>query len=216
MVGELSINNIASGKYYLDIIMASDSMVLNTMEVLMRELTNAEAALLGLLAEGARHPYQIEKDVQYRDMRSWTDLSISSIYKLLRQLEVEGLVDLSRDMTDNNRMRKVYSITDLGTKALEKKISALLTEGEHCKWQTDVGIYNFCIVPKAKRRELLEAYILSLEARIKGYCELEEFMCGNDCPVWHRGVSKRPQFIYRAEIEWARSFMQELEEHGEI
>jgi len=182
----------------------------------MRELTNAEAALLGLLAEGPRHPYQIEKDVQYRDMRSWTDLSISSIYKLLRQLEVESLVDLSRDMTDNNRMRKVYSITDLGRKALEKKIASLLTEGEHVKWLTDVGIYNFAVVPKDKRRELLEAYIRSLEEQVRCYGELEEFMSGDECPPWHRAVSVRPQYIYKGEIEWVKAFIKELEEHQEI
>jgi DNA-binding PadR family transcriptional regulator len=193
-----------------------DNVAQNSLEVLMRELTNAEAALLGLLAEGPRHPYQIEKDVQYRDMRSWTDLSISSIYKLLRQLEVESLVDLSRDLTDNNRMRKVYSITDLGQKALEKKISALLTEGEHVKWQTDVGIYNFVNIPKAKRRALLEAYIESLEAQIKCYRDLEEFMSGDECPPWHRAVSKRPQYIYQGEIEWTKAFIRELEEHNEI
>jgi hypothetical protein len=32
-------------------------------------ITSAEAALLGLLTEGDKHPYQIEKDVQFRDMR---------------------------------------------------------------------------------------------------------------------------------------------------
>ena len=55
-------------------------------------LSNAEAALLGLLAEKPMHPYQIEQEVRYRDMRFWTELSMSSIYKLLRKLEREGLV----------------------------------------------------------------------------------------------------------------------------
>lgn len=202
--------------YYLDIILSLDSVGQNLMEVIMRELTNAEAALLGLLAEGARHPYQLEKDVQYRDMRSWTDLSISSIYKLLRQLEIDGCVDLSRDVTENNRMRKIYSITDLGRKALEKKISSLLTEGEHCKWQVDVGIYNFVIIPVEKRRILLESYIQAMEAKVKSYKELEDFMGDDGCPAWHRGVSRRPQFIYAAEIEWAKAFILELEQKGEI
>jgi len=53
----------------------------------MPDLTNAEAALLGLLSERPMHPYQIEKEVRSRDMRFWTELSMSSIYKLLRKLE---------------------------------------------------------------------------------------------------------------------------------
>ncbi|HRY83708.1 MAG TPA: PadR family transcriptional regulator [Candidatus Cloacimonadota bacterium] len=182
----------------------------------MREITNAEAALLGLLSEGARHPYQLEKDVQYRDMRSWTDLSISSIYKLLRQLEVESLVDLSRDLMDNNRMRKVYSITDLGRKALARKITNLVSDAEHVKWDSDVAFYNFNNIPKAERRALLEAHIRSMEEQIKCYQELEEFMGNDGCPAWHRAVSRRPQFIWKAEIDWTRDFIKELEEKKEI
>jgi DNA-binding PadR family transcriptional regulator len=46
----------------------------------MPNLSNAEAALLGLLSEQSMYPYQIEKEVRYREMRFWTELSMSSIY----------------------------------------------------------------------------------------------------------------------------------------
>jgi DNA-binding PadR family transcriptional regulator len=49
-------------------------------------LTNSEVALLGLLSEKAKHAYQIGRDVEHRDMRSWTDLSQSTIYRQLTSL----------------------------------------------------------------------------------------------------------------------------------
>ena len=55
-------------------------------------LTLMETALLGLLSEGPMHPYRIEKEVRERKLRSWTDLSMSSVYKLLVKLERRGLV----------------------------------------------------------------------------------------------------------------------------
>ncbi|MBC8375118.1 MAG: PadR family transcriptional regulator, partial [FCB group bacterium] len=77
-------------------------------------ISNAEAALLGLLAEKPKHPYQIEKDVEYREMRTWTDLSMSSIYKLLKKLEDQKLVTSEMVLTEDNRARKIYSISEAG------------------------------------------------------------------------------------------------------
>jgi DNA-binding PadR family transcriptional regulator len=74
----------------------------------MQEISNAEAALLGLLSEGPMYPYQIEQEVKYRDMRFWNDLSMSSIYKLLDGLERKGLVARANEVSPENRLRKLY------------------------------------------------------------------------------------------------------------
>ena len=51
----------------------------------MVEISNAETTLLGLLSEQSMYPYQIEQEVKYRGMRFWTELAMSSIYKLHQQ-----------------------------------------------------------------------------------------------------------------------------------
>ena len=55
-------------------------------------LTDAELTLLGPLCEEPMHAWQIEKAIQYRDMRQWTDLSQSMIYKQLRALHAAEFV----------------------------------------------------------------------------------------------------------------------------
>ncbi|MCY7144283.1 PadR family transcriptional regulator, partial [Streptococcus gordonii] len=39
-----------------------------------------EELILGLLAEQPRHGYQIEKLIEDREMRRWTEVGFSSIY----------------------------------------------------------------------------------------------------------------------------------------
>ena len=58
-------------------------------------ICNAEAALLGLLAEEPKHPYQILKDIEMRDIQSWTDLSKATVYKMLRRLELKKMVQVN-------------------------------------------------------------------------------------------------------------------------
>ena len=45
-------------------------------------MTNAELAILSLIAEQPRHGYQIDQVIQERGMREWTEVGFSSIYYL--------------------------------------------------------------------------------------------------------------------------------------
>lgn len=176
----------------------------------MSGLSNAEAALLGLLAEGPMYPYQIEREVKFRDMRFWTELSMSAIYKLLRKLEKKGMVLLKSEISAENRLRKLYSISDMGIEALKAKIKDILSAVEHTRWQVDIGTYNSHLLEKEEVRESLEKYRASLEDKVKGYRELIEFMRGLNCTVSHLAVARRPVFLLEAEMQWVDSFLAEL------
>ena len=174
------------------------------------DLSNAEAALLGLLSEGPMHPYQLEQEVKYRDMRFWTELSMSSIYKLLRKLEKRGLVLKKEQMSPENRLRKPYSVTEGGETALRSKILSLLRGPEHTRWQVDIGIYNCSLLPEGKVREALHEYKRALREKIAGYRKLQEFLRDTGCPQHRQAVAVRPVYLLEAEISWVNSFINQL------
>ncbi|HIP96867.1 MAG TPA: hypothetical protein EYH32_06595 [Anaerolineae bacterium] len=53
-------------------------------------MTNAELAILSLIAEQPRHGYEIEQVIEERRMREWTEIGFTSIYYLLKKLERGG------------------------------------------------------------------------------------------------------------------------------
>lgn len=67
-------------------------------------------------------------------MRDWTELSMSSIYKLLARLEKDGLVLRADEVSPDNRIRKQYTISEGGKKALREKLVGLLSEPEQLRW----------------------------------------------------------------------------------
>ncbi len=176
----------------------------------MQEISNAEAALLGLLSEGPMYPYQIEQEVKYRDMRFWTELSMSSIYKLLNNLEKKGLVGRENEISAENRLRKLYSLSDAGREALEVKLEALLIEPEHVRWQVDIGTYNCDLLPKKTVLKALKAYRKSLEKNVKGYEDLQQFLKDSKCPSHRLAISTRPVYLLKGEIAWVDEYMAEL------
>ena len=51
------------------------------------KISNAELALLSLIVEQPRHAYEIEQVIEERNMRYWTEIGFSSIYRLLSKQE---------------------------------------------------------------------------------------------------------------------------------
>lgn len=72
--------------------------------------------------------YQIIKDLE-----PYIEISESTLYPILRRLEANGqLTVYSRE--HNGRLRKYYSITDLGRERLKEFVD---------EWQEMVNIYEF-------------------------------------------------------------------------
>jgi len=180
----------------------------------MTSITNKETALLGLLHEEPMHPYQIEKVVQYRDMRFWTEISMSSIYKVLSNLEEKGLVKSNVSISDANKPQRTYSLTDEGKKALSNKVIELLSEPERLIHRIDLGTYNMDAADPKEIRPALERYEKKLMEDLKGYRDLEEFMRGEGCPENRVAVAVRPQFLIRAELEWLEGFRKKVLERN--
>lgn len=176
----------------------------------MEEISNAEAALLGLLSEEPMYPYQIEQQVKYRDMRFWTELSMSSIYKVLGKLEKKSLVVRTNEVSEENRLRKLYAISEDGKKALQEKLVTLLSVPEHVRWQVDIGTYNSNLLPAKIVRKSLKEYRNALEKNIQSYEDLLKFLNDSDCPSYRFAIATRPVYLLRGEIAWVDAYLAEL------
>jgi DNA-binding PadR family transcriptional regulator len=81
-------------------------------------MTNAELAILSLVAEKPCYGYEIEQIIEQRGMREWTEIQFSSIYYLLKKLEGKKLITGRLRSNPSGPARKVYRITEQGQAAL--------------------------------------------------------------------------------------------------
>ncbi len=177
----------------------------------MKTITNAEAALLGLLAEGHKHPYQIEKEVEYRDMRFWTELSMSTIYKTMNRLEKEGLVTSRTEIGERRVAQRIYTITREGRAALKEKVKELASAPAQGKWPADIGFYNIDALTREEAAAALTSYAEGCAKIAQGYRNLEKFLRDENCPPHRLQISIRPRMMYEAEQSWALGYVKQLE-----
>ena len=175
----------------------------------MNTITNKEAALLGLLSEKPKHAYEIKLDIENRSMDYWTEISQSSIYKLLNKLEKDDFVIGRIELSDKNVSQKIYSITAQGSALFKDKLKELVSEWQPTICPIDVALKNLNLLDRIEAVEYLEQYKLSLDKAIKGYHDLEEYLNNQNAHLANMQLAIRRIYILKGEREWIEQFIKE-------
>jgi DNA-binding PadR family transcriptional regulator len=144
-------------------------------------LKHGAFVILGLINEkmheGGCHAYDINKRIEERGMRDWTnigvDFSFSTIYRTLDRLENDELVESFEEEIDN-RTRKNYKITEFGYKILKKKVYDVLYNYKGKKGE-DFYV-AFSMFPILSCEEQIQAFNHALEIIKKHRKELKDML----------------------------------------
>ncbi|MBT3714354.1 MAG: PadR family transcriptional regulator [Anaerolineae bacterium] len=130
-------------------------------------MTNAELAILSLVAEAPRHGYEIEQIIEERGMREWTEIGFSSIYYLLKKLEKVDCVESELILTQGRgKARRVYQITAEGFVALREATLEALSHPKQSYPAILLGVANLPILDGDQAQNALESYLAGVEERL--------------------------------------------------
>jgi DNA-binding PadR family transcriptional regulator len=179
----------------------------------MLRLSDMEIAVLGLICEKPMHGYEIEKTIEERNMRYWTQISFPSIYKVLSKLEKKGAVKAEFKLSKNNLSQKIYSASNEGRRMMKESVVEILSNVEKTVWRVDLGIANLCILSKEEVQENLSKYIKSIDENIEIYKQVQAFFEKENYPLSDHALATRPVLHLQAEKEWALKFKELLEKN---
>ncbi|MFW9942667.1 MAG: PadR family transcriptional regulator [Candidatus Thorarchaeota archaeon] len=176
--------------------------------------------ILGLINEkmheGGCHAYDINKRIEERGMRDWTniglDFSFSTIYRTLDRLENDELVESFEEEIDN-RTRKNYVITEYGYRILKKKVFDVIY---NYIGKMDEDFYvAFSMFPILSLEEQIEAFIHAIEIIKTHRKELENMlddMLSNfsKMPINVTGLFIHPIKILEADEEFFEMVLDEI------
>lgn len=173
-------------------------------------MTNAELAILSLVAEQPRHGYEIEHIIEERGMREWTEIGFSSIYYLLNKLDKADLVQSQlQHAQGRGPARKIYSLTEAGRQALiEGTVKALATP-QQASIPFLVGLANFPMIPEEQVLESLNTYAGQLEEKIEHLSQRVEEQ--RPLPSFVEAMFEYSRTMAKAELNWMQYFIKEVE-----
>jgi DNA-binding PadR family transcriptional regulator len=173
-------------------------------------MTNAELAILTLVAERPRHGYEIEQVIEERGMREWTEVGFSSIYYLLKKLERDGLIESHLEEAQRGPARKVYHLTPAGGQALQSGILQALSMPRRSFPSLLLGLSSLPAVPAPQAVDALRKYRAELMER---QTQLQEKRSSQQpLPYFVDALFTYSLALLEAEIQWVDNFITRLEE----
>lgn len=99
--------------------------------------SNATILVLSVLRDGARHGYDIAREVDRRSRNTLT-FKHGTLYPVLHTLEKDGLIESAWEQPIGERTRRVYQLTELGQEELTRCVAT---------WETFTRAMNRVIQP---------------------------------------------------------------------
>ena len=175
-------------------------------------LNHAEFIVLGLVSEEPSHAYKLNKKIEERGMRNWTNIGRSSIYRVLKHLEKAEFIIKWIEEVDN-RVLKVYQTTEKGIKILIKKIFKTLNE---FAGRNDEDYYvAFSMLPYLTQEQQMESFTNSLKSTKKHKKELEDMLKNAlHYPLNVKGLFIHPIQILETNIKFLEWVLEEIKKGG--
>jgi DNA-binding PadR family transcriptional regulator len=178
------------------------------------EISVREAAILGLLCEKPLYGYTIEKIIEERGMRHWTDIGFSSIYYVLKRLESRNFIDSSCLQQEDKPSRKVYTITDSGRYILKEKTKALLSQSKRTASPFDLGLAHLYLLSHEEAVACLKDRVTTLQTAIERVKSHQDHHRQNKRPYFVIALSDHALAHLHTEKKWVETFIEEVEHHG--
>lgn len=176
----------------------------------MCRISNLEVAILGLLCERPHYGYEIEKTIEERNMRNWTDIGFSSIYYVLKKLEEKELIRSKVEVVENKPSRKVYTVTDEGYSVMKEKVKQLLSGFERVISAFDLGLMNMSLLDTGEVIECFEQYLRSIDDTLVFLNNCKHEMEGFGLPEHVIALATRPLVHVRTERRWIEDYMKNV------
>jgi DNA-binding PadR family transcriptional regulator len=176
-------------------------------------INEREAAVLGLLCENPQYGYTIEKIIEERGMRHWTDIGFSSIYYVLKRLERRNLVISSCEHQQDKPARKVYTITPEGKHMMEEKVRFLLSTNPRIASPFDLGIVHLPLLSKEENIACLKERVRALDRAIEHIRTHHDRHIRSGKPYFVCAISDRVLAHLTTEKGWVEQFIKEVDRH---
>lgn len=169
-------------------------------------MTDAELAVLSILAEGPIAGRDLQSEIARRGLRAWTDIGVASLAYLLEKLEQQGLAEGSGPSEEP--MQRRYRLTPAGLGVLKTAVAELLSTPREATSAFELGLANLNVLRPGQVRDAFAAYHDALVARLAQTRERRAQIAeAQDAPFQIAALFSHRIALLKAELAWLREMI---------
>lgn len=170
---------------------------------LERPLLPGEYAVLGLLALGPRHGYEMARTLE-GELAAVCPVEQSLLYAYLRNVEARGLVEWEQVRAGNRPPRKIYALSEQGWEAFRAWVHAPVERMREVRQELLLKLYFLrALDPAAERRLVLRQVEACARYAVRAVHEVET------TAGFERLVAESKRTAAEATRDWLRAYAEE-------
>jgi DNA-binding PadR family transcriptional regulator len=172
--------------------------------------TNAELAVLSLLAEQPMHGYQIEQTIEARGLREWTEIGFSSIYYILEKLRARGCVESRlKPAKGKGPAHQTFSLTPAGHEVFREAALNAIRNPHRSYNNLHLGLSNLLIFENTEVLEALDHNARNLRSR-REHIQKKLASYSGDLPFQASAIFDLSLKQISCELEWVEDLVSKL------
>ena len=177
---------------------------------------STKLVLLGLLKEKPLYGYELKHIIE-EHMGDWTNIAFGSIYFALGKLNKDGFVEkISEKKVGNRPSRSIYKITEKGKNEFISLLKELWQKFDREYYPLDIAIAFSKVLSIDEIKEYIKDRIIKLENNLKYlHKHKKEQLNRKEVPKSAKAVFSHSEYHMKAELNWLRNFLKDLE-NGDI
>jgi len=172
-------------------------------------MTDAELAILSIIAESPMAGIDLQKVIDQRNLRMWTLIGVESIHYVVEKLEKQGLIVNIDDDPPKDRKLRLFRVTAAGIGVLQTALTDLLSTPRHLPRGFDIGLSNLPVLRTSQIRRALEAYRAGLQSRRDALDKQLRHLQKQDAPFHILSMFDHQIVMMEAEITWFDGWIDE-------
>jgi DNA-binding PadR family transcriptional regulator len=182
----------------------------------MGKVSPLALAVLGLLGERPRHPYEVAFVMRQRHMDEHIKLNLGTLYHTFEQLQRAGWIEPTETAREGRRPeRTVYSLTEAGSRRFRDRLRELISEPSHEYSSFEAGLSFMHQLGPEEAVELLRMRAIALEQRLDAGEQILGWLRSRGLTRLSLIEAEMVQDQHRWQVGWVRRIADEIES-GEL
>lgn len=176
-------------------------------------MTTIDLILLGSLCQSPKSAYDLQKQIEARNLARWIKIGSFTVYKKVAQYEAKGYVSSETAKNGNMPEKTIYTITSTGKKAFQEGMNKFSLAETRVFLDFNAVIVNLALLDDTFANECIANIrnsIHNTKAQIA-----EQLPTHQDIPLFGRTILEQQYMLLETLEKWEENFEQQLSEQKE-
>ncbi len=171
-------------------------------------MSTIDLIILGSLCQSPKSAYDLQKQIETRNLSRWIKIGSFTVYKKVVQYEAKGYVESETVKSGNMPEKTVYTITEAGKKVFRKLMEKFSTAETRVFLDFNAVVVNLALLDKNSAAEIIANIRNSIQATKAQISE--QLSKRKEMSIYGQTILEQQRMLLETLEKWEENFEQQL------